>query len=121
MSTHHSRKQGMEAAMKPIVCLRCGYSDIRRSKRHGTLEWTLNRFFIVPWRCMSWYNRFFRPHFGRILFTRPEILKLRRLWVTFRTALGSLSLFAILCFVIVDGSVLERAGHVAGLSRDSEP
>jgi hypothetical protein len=87
--------------MKLSVCLKCGCSDIRRSKRHGPLEWILKRFFIVPWRCMSCYNRFFRPHFGRILFTLPEILKRSRLWETFRTALRSFSLFTILCFAAI--------------------
>ena len=90
--------------MKPSVCLKCGCSDIRRSKRHGPLEWILKRFFIVPCRCMVCYNRFFRPHFGRILFTGREIPKLWRLWVTFRAALRSLSLFAILCFAIAHSS-----------------
>src|SRR5262249_43443308 len=49
----------MEAAMKLklLVCLKCGSSDIRRSKRHCPLEWVLKRFFIVPWRCMVCYNR----------------------------------------------------------------
>ncbi|HME98420.1 MAG TPA: hypothetical protein VKK06_01005 [Terriglobia bacterium] len=79
--------------LKLLVCLKCGSSDIRRSKRHGPLEWVLKRFFIVPWRCMVCYNRFFRPYFG--LFTRPEVPKLWRLWVMFRAALRSLSLFAI--------------------------
>src|SRR5262249_14465641 len=60
--------------MKSAVCLKSGPSDIRRSKRHGPLEWILKRFFIVPWRCMFCYNRFFRPHFGS--FTRREIPKL---------------------------------------------
>src|SRR5262245_3787924 len=95
--------------MKRLVCLKCGSSDIRRSKRHGALEWILKRFFIVPWRCMVCDSRFFRPYFGRILFTRCEIPKLWRMWVTFRTAFRSLSLFAILCFATVDGSSLERA------------
>src|SRR5215813_14284965 len=69
-------KVRMEAAMKLklLVCLKCGSSDIRRSKRHWPLEWILKRFFIVPWRCMFCYNRFFRPHFGS--FTRREIPKL---------------------------------------------
>ena len=93
----------MEAAIKPklLVCLKCGSSDIRRSKRHGPLEWVLKRFFIVPWRCMFCYNRFFRPYFGWSLFTRWEIPMLSRTWVTFRTALRSLSLFAILCFAVL--------------------
>jgi hypothetical protein len=90
--------------MKPSVCLKCGCSDIRRSKRHGPWEWILKRLLILPWRCMSCDNRFFRSRFGRILFTRREIPRLERMWVTFRAALRSLSLFAILCFVIVDGS-----------------
>ena len=108
--------------MKPSVCLKCGCSDIRRSKRHGPWEWILKRLLILPWRCMSCDNRFFRSHSGRILFTRRrEISKLWCVWVTFRAALRSLSLFAILCFVLLDGSVLERAGQVASLSRDSEP
>ena len=33
--------------MKPSVCLKCGCS-IRRSKRHGPLEWILKRLFILP-------------------------------------------------------------------------
>jgi len=90
--------------MKPSVCLKCGCSDIRRSKRHGPWEWILKRLLILPWRCMSCGNRFFRSHFGRIFFTRREIPKLGRMWATFRTVLRSFSLFAILCFVIVDGS-----------------
>src|SRR5262249_42617296 len=84
-------KVRMEAAMKPVVCLKCGCSDIRRSKRHGLLEWILKRFFIVPWRCMFCYNRFFRPHFR--LFTRQEIPKLSRMWVTFRTVEVFLSVY----------------------------
>src|SRR5215471_19505376 len=94
----------MEAAMKLklLVCLKSGTSDIRRSKRHGPLEWVLKRFFIVPWRCMVCYNRFFRPHFGS--FTRREIPKLWRMWVTFRTVLRLFSLFTILCFAMVHGS-----------------
>jgi hypothetical protein len=96
--------------MKPFVCLKCGSSDIRRSKRHGALEWILKRFFIVPWRCMSCYHRFFRPHFG--LFTRREIPKLSRIWVTLRAALRSLSLFAILCFATAYGSPLYKAPDV---------
>jgi hypothetical protein len=93
----------MEVAMKSLVCLKCGSSDIRRSKRHGPLEWILKRFFIVPWRCMFCYNRFFRPHFGTILFTRWEVPQLGRMWETFRTVLRSFSLFTILCFVLVHG------------------
>src|SRR5262249_3995873 len=102
----------MEAAMKLklLVCLKCGSSDIRRSKRHCPLEWVLKRFFIVPWRCMVCYNRFFWPYFG--LFTRLEIPKLWRLWVTFRTALRSFSLFMILCFPIVHGSLLYNVPDV---------
>jgi PAS domain S-box-containing protein len=45
--------------MKPMVCLKCGCSDIRRSKRHGVIEWILKRFFIVPWRCVGCQRRFF--------------------------------------------------------------
>jgi PAS domain S-box-containing protein len=45
--------------MKPMVCLKCGCSDVRRSKRHGALEWILKRFFIVPWRCVRCQRRFF--------------------------------------------------------------
>ena len=90
--------------MKPSACLKCGCSDIRRSKRHGLWEWILKRFFIVPWRCMLCYNRFFRPHFGRILFTRREIPNLWRLWMTFRAALRSLSLFAIVYFATLHSS-----------------
>jgi hypothetical protein len=78
--------------MKTSVCLKCRCSDIRRSKRRRVLEWILKRFFIVPWRCMSCDNRFFRSHFGRILFTREELPKLSRIWVTFRAALRSFSL-----------------------------
>src|SRR5262249_54335746 len=77
------------------------------SRRHGPLEWILKRFFIVPWRCMFCYNRFFRPHFG--LFTRLEIPQLWRLWVTFRAALRSLSLFAILCFATTHSSPVQNA------------
>ena len=103
LSSSAGSKVRMDATMKLklLVCLKCGSSDIRRSKRHGVLEWILKRFFILPWRCMSCHNRFFRPRFGMILFTRREIPKLRRLWVTFRTALRSLSLLAILCFAVV--------------------
>src|SRR5499426_418941 len=90
--------------LKLLVCLKCGSSDIRRSKRHGPLEWVLKRFFIVPWRCMFCYKRFFRPHFGS--FTRREIPKLWRMWVTFRTVLRSFSLFTILSFAMVHGSPL---------------
>jgi len=32
--------------MKRLVCLKCGSPEIRRSKRHGALEWILKRFFI---------------------------------------------------------------------------
>src|SRR5262245_17061312 len=94
-------KVRMEAVMKPAVCLKCGFTDIRCSKRHGVLEWMLKRFFIVPWRCMSCDDRFFRRHFGWSLFTRWEIPMLSRTWVTFRTVLRSLSLFAILFFAVV--------------------
>jgi hypothetical protein len=76
--------------MKRLVCLKCGSSNIRRSKRHGALEWILKRFFIVPWRCMFCDSRFFRPYFGRILLTRRDIPKLWRMWVTFRTVFRSL-------------------------------
>ena len=44
--------------MKPMVCLKCGCSDIRRSKRRGAIEWILKRFFIVPWRCVRCDRRF---------------------------------------------------------------
>jgi hypothetical protein len=38
----------------------CGSSNVRRSQRHGALEWILKVFFIVPWRCMVCNNRFLR-------------------------------------------------------------
>jgi len=100
-------KVRMEAVMKPAVCLKCGSSDIRRSKRHGLLEWVLKRFFLVPWRCMSCYSRFFRPHFG--LFTRRKIPKLWRMWATFRTMLRSFLLFMILCLVTAHSSPVQNA------------
>jgi hypothetical protein len=50
---------GSEVAMKALVCRQCGSCDIRRSKRHGVLEWILKRFFIVPWRCVICQARFF--------------------------------------------------------------
>jgi hypothetical protein len=34
--------------MKFLVCSKCGSSFIRRSKRHGVLEWIVKRIFIVP-------------------------------------------------------------------------
>src|SRR5690242_19641913 len=52
-------KVWIEAAMKPMVCLKCGCSDIHRSKRRGAIEWILKRFLIVPWRCMRCQRRFF--------------------------------------------------------------
>jgi len=93
--------------LKLLVCLKCGSSDIRRSKRHGPLEWVLKRFFIVPWRCMSCDDRFFRPHFR--FFTRLEIPQLWRLWVTLRTVLRSFSLFMILCFATAHSSPVQNA------------
>src|SRR5262249_45847789 len=102
--THCRKPRWMEAAMKPVVCLKCGCSDIRRSKRHGLLEWILKRFFIVPWRCMSCDNRFFRPRFGKISFTRQRFRSFGGLWVTFRSVLRSFSPFMILCFAIAHGS-----------------
>ena len=93
--------------MKPAVCVKCECSDIRRSKRHGLLEWILKRFFIVPWRCMSCYNRFFRPHF--VLPSSRDIPKLWRLWMTLRTVLRSFSLFMILCFATAYSSPLKIA------------
>ena len=109
LPTRAGSKVRMEAVMKPAVCLKCGCTDIRRSKRHGPLEWVLKRFFIVPWRCMSCDDRFFRSSFRRISFTRREIPKLWRMWVTFRTVLRSFSLFMILCFATAHSSPVHNA------------
>src|SRR5262245_29678241 len=51
----------------------------------------------------------FRSRFRRISFTRREIPKLWRLWVTFRTVLRSFSLFMILCFATAHSSPVQNA------------
>jgi PAS domain S-box-containing protein len=71
--------------MKPMVCLKCGCSDIHRSKRRGAIEWILKRFLIVPWRCMRCQRRFFfhlrhtklresEQHFRSLLDEAPAML-----------------------------------------------
>jgi len=43
-----------------LRCAVCGATDIRRSKRHGFVEWLLKHVWVVPWRCMRCKHRFFK-------------------------------------------------------------
>ncbi len=43
-----------------MVCPECGSDSVRRSMRHGFLEWFLKRLFLLPYRCRACGPRFFR-------------------------------------------------------------
>ena len=43
-----------------MVCPECNSDSIRRSMRHGFLEWFLKRLALLPYRCMACGERFFR-------------------------------------------------------------
>src|SRR5262245_23888189 len=41
-------------------CPYCGWPRVRRSSRHGLREWLLKGLFVLPYRCLACYRRFFR-------------------------------------------------------------